>query len=104
MGATLMGMDAPLGRTIGNALEVREAIDVLFGRAPADLTECMCGLCAEMLLPANAAQDLPHARQLIADVIGNEKAADVMGKMVAAQGGDRSVGRNPQIMASAPMG
>jgi len=56
--ALLTRMEAPLGRTIGNALETREAIDVLFERAPADMTECTYALCAEMLLLADAASDL----------------------------------------------
>jgi pyrimidine-nucleoside phosphorylase len=100
--AVLTRMDAPLGRTIGNALETREAIDVLFGRAPADMTECTYALCAEMLLLGDAAKDMAHARERIAEVIRNGKAAEVMEKMIAAQGGDPAVVRNPGIMASAP--
>ncbi len=100
--AVLTRMDAPLGRTIGNALETREAIDVLFDRAPADMTECTYALCAEMLLLGDAAKDMAQARERIAEVIRNGKAAEVMEKMIAAQGGNPAVVRNPDVMASAP--
>lgn len=100
--AVLTRMDAPLGRAIGNALETREAIDVLFGRAPADLTECTHALCAEMLLLGDKARDMPDARAKILDVVRTGKAAEVMEKMIAAQGGNPAVVRDPGVMASAP--
>jgi pyrimidine-nucleoside phosphorylase len=100
--AVLTRMDAPLGRTIGNALETREAIDVLFDRAPADLTECTHALCAEMLMLGGRADDMQKARSLVREVVANGKAADVMERMIEAQGGNPAVVRDPGIMASAP--
>lgn len=100
--ALLTRMEAPLGRTIGNALETREAIDVLFERAPADMTECTYALCAEMLLLADAASDRDHALRRISEVIRNGKAAQVMENMIAAQGGNPKVVRDPSLMAAAP--
>ena len=98
----LTRMDAPLGRTIGNALEASEAFDVLFGRAPADLTECTFALCAEMLLLADAANDRADAYERISEVIRTGKAVEVMERIIAAQGGNPGVVRNPLIMPQAP--
>jgi len=100
--ALLTRMEAPLGRTIGNALETREAIDVLFERAPADMTECTYALCAEMLLLADAASDRDHALRRISEVIRSGKAAQVMENMIAAQGGNPKVVRDPSLMAAEP--
>ena len=60
--ALLTDMDQPLGDAVGNALEVKEATDVLLGRAPADLTEITLALTAEMLVLAKVAKDVPDAR------------------------------------------
>ena len=100
--AVLTRMDAPLGRTIGNALETREAIDVLFDRAPEDLTECTHVLAAEMLMLGERAESMEEARTRVKEVIRNGKAAEVMERMIKAQGGDPSVVRTPDVMASAP--
>ncbi|PIE05627.1 MAG: thymidine phosphorylase [Sorangium cellulosum] len=100
--AVLTRMDAPLGRAIGNALETREAIDVLFGHAPADLTECTHALCAEMLMLGGKAQTTHEALEKIRGVIADGSAADVMERMIAAQGGDPAVVRKPEMMAQAP--
>lgn len=100
--AVLTRMDAPLGRAIGNALETQEAIDVLFGKAPSDVTECTYVLCSEMLIMGGKAKDHAQARGMIDEVIRSGKAADVMEKMIAAQGGDARVVRERGIMAAAP--
>lgn len=100
--AVLTRMDAPLGKAIGNALETQEAIDVLFGKAPADLTECTYVLCSEMLILGGKAKDHDEARAMIDNVIASGKAADVMEKLVAAHGGDSRVVRHSGVMAAAP--
>lgn len=100
--ALLTRMDAPLGKTIGNALETREAIDVLFGRAPSDLTECTHALCAEMLLLGGRAKSKDEALEMIGSVIADGKAAEAMERIVAAQGGNPAVVRDTSILAKAP--
>src|ERR1700733_10026480 len=62
--ALLTAMDAPLGCTVGNAIETREAIDVLHGRGPADLVECTLALADEMLIVGGAAKNAADARKL----------------------------------------
>jgi thymidine phosphorylase len=80
--ALLTGMDTPLGRTAGNALEVVESVEVLAGGGPADVVELTVTLAREMLDAAG----LPDADP--AKALADGTAMDVWRRMVAAQGGD----------------
>jgi thymidine phosphorylase len=80
--ALLTDMDTPLGRTAGNALEVREAVEVLAGGGPADVVELTLALAREMLDAAG----LPDADPVAA--LKNGAAMDVWRTMIRAQGGD----------------
>jgi pyrimidine-nucleoside phosphorylase len=89
--ALLTDMDHPLGLTIGNALETREAIDVLHGRGPGDLTELTLALAAEMLLLGKVARDLADGISRARLAISSGRAAEVARKMISAQHGDARV-------------
>jgi len=91
--ALLTDMQAPLGAAVGNAIETREAFDVLTGavRAPDDLVACTLDLGVEMLLLGGAAKDADDARARLAKAIASGEAAAVAEKMIAAQGGDPRV-------------
>ena len=93
--ATISNMNQPLGYAIGNALEVKEAIDTLNGEGPEDFTE----LCYEegetMLLMAKAASSREEARKMLHQVIEDKSALHVFKKMVEAQGGDGSYISDP---------
>jgi pyrimidine-nucleoside phosphorylase len=93
--AVLTRMDAPLGRTVGNANETREALEVLHGKGPADLVECTLVLGAEMLVLGGKAKDITEARTQLEAAIGSGAAVRVMEKMVEAQGGDAKVVADP---------
>lgn len=93
--AVLTRMDTPLGRTVGNANETREALEVLHGRGPADLVECTLVLGAEMLVLGGKAKDVADATSKLRDAIGSGAAVRVMEKMVEAQGGDARVVADP---------
>ena len=93
--ALLTDMSAPLGSSIGNALETREALDVLRGRGPADLVECTYALAAEMLVLGGASKDVASARVDIVRAVESGAGARVMEKMIAAQGGDARVVGDP---------
>jgi thymidine phosphorylase len=80
--ALLTDMDTPLGRTAGNALEVREAVEVLAGGGPADVVELTLALAREMLDAAG----LPDADPAAA--LADGAAMDVWRTMIRAQGGD----------------
>jgi pyrimidine-nucleoside phosphorylase len=93
--AVLTRMEAPLGEAVGNALETREALEVLHGRGPADLTECTMVLGAEMLVLGGKAKNVEDARSLLAGAVASGAARAVMEKMIAAQRGDPSVVEDP---------
>ncbi|MGK4909741.1 thymidine phosphorylase [Streptomyces sp. PHES57] len=80
--ALLTDMDTPLGRTAGNALEVRESVEVLAGGGPADVVELTVALAREMLDAAG----LPDADP--AKALADGSAMDVWRRMITAQGGD----------------
>ena len=77
----LTSMEAPLGRGIGNALEVAEAVEVLQGGGPADLREVCLAVAREMLALGGVFDDPEPA-------LGDGRALEVWRRMVAAQGGD----------------
>jgi pyrimidine-nucleoside phosphorylase len=82
-------MNQPLGEKIGNALEVRECLDILAGRAnPPDLVEVTFALAAEMLVMAGAAKEVAGAREMLQKKLAGGEALQKFHEMVAAQGGD----------------
>ena len=101
--AVLTRMDAPLGRTVGNATETREALEVLHGKGPADLMECTMVLCSEMLVLGGVAKDTAEARKKLQGVIDDGSAVRVMEKMVEAQHGDPKVVADPSLLQHAPL-
>lgn len=100
--AFLTDMNAPLGLTIGNALETREAIEILHNNGPSDLRECTLALGAEMLLIGGAASSTEDARQMLQKSLQDGRALEVFERMVHAQGGDAKVARHPERLPQAP--
>jgi pyrimidine-nucleoside phosphorylase len=100
--AVLTDMSAPLGRAVGNAIETREAIEILHGKGPADLLECTLVLGAEMLLLGGKARHADEARALLLGAIARGEALGVMRRMVVAQRGDGRVVDDPSLLALAP--
>jgi thymidine phosphorylase len=82
--ALLTDMSTPLGRTAGNALEVREAVEVLDGGGPADVVDLTVALAVEMLAAAGRPASEADVRAALAD----GRAMDVWRRMIVAQGGD----------------
>ncbi len=80
--ALVTAMDIPLGLTAGNALEVRESVEVLAGGGPSDIVELTVLLAREMLETVGITNVDP------ADMLKNGKAMDVWRQMISAQGGD----------------
>ncbi|WP_437745895.1 thymidine phosphorylase [Sorangium sp. So ce1504] len=101
--ALLTDMSAPLGRTVGNAIETREAIEVLHGRGPGDLVACTLALGEEMLIAGGAAASAAEARVKLEAAIASGAAAEVLARMIAAQKGDPAVVQDAGRLPSAPV-
>jgi pyrimidine-nucleoside phosphorylase len=86
--ALITDMNRPLGRMIGNGLEVDESIDILKGCGPTDVTALTVQLCAELLQMAGCADTIPTAMTKIDDSIRSGRALERLHHMVRAQGGD----------------
>jgi pyrimidine-nucleoside phosphorylase len=89
--ALLTDMDAPLGSAVGNALETREAFEVLAGGGPADLVECTMRLGAEMLVMGGQATGEKEARARLAEAVASGTAIRTAERMIEEQGGDPRV-------------
>ncbi len=88
MFAFITDMDEPLGCAVGNALEVKEAIDTLKGKGPADFTELVLNLACRMVMLSGIETDEDKAMALLKENIANGKALDKLAEFVSAQGGD----------------
>lgn len=96
-------MDAPLGRMIGNALEIRETIACLQGDGPENLMGVTMALAREMLKMAGRTQSDSKADQLLEDALGSGRALEVFRRMVEAQGGDPCVCENLERLPKAAL-
>ncbi|MDP3070755.1 MAG: thymidine phosphorylase [Opitutaceae bacterium] len=105
--ALLTAMDQPLGRAVGNALEVAESIACLRGAGPADLMEVTYALGAHMLILGGVAQDEGEARAKLEGVVRDGSALAKLREIVEAQGGDvRAIddpARLPQAKFKVPL-
>ena len=100
--ALVTNMDVPLGRAIGNALEVKEAIETLKGNGPEDLKEICLALASNMLMLAEKGEE-NECRRLTEDALASGRAFKVFLNMVAAQGGDTAAVEDPGLLPKAPV-
>ncbi|MGI6559213.1 MAG: pyrimidine-nucleoside phosphorylase [Limnochordia bacterium] len=96
--ALLTSMDQPLGRTIGNALEVQEAIATLKGQGPKDLRELCLALGSEMLYLAGKAATPEEGQGILARLLDSGAALAKMVQWFKAQGGDPQVIDDPELL------
>lgn len=99
--AVISDMSQPLGFAIGNALEVKEAIDTLNGKGPEDLTELSLTLGSHMVYLAKKANSLEEARAMLKKSIENGSALETFKRFISAQGGDASVIDHPEKLPQA---
>ena len=99
--ALLTDMNTPIGYTIGNALETREALEILHGQGPNDLRELTYDLAAEMLRAAGVAKTKSQALRRVELAVNDGTALQKMREIVDAQGGDSRVVDAPDQLAVA---
>ncbi len=102
--ALITDMNQPLGRAIGNSLEIRQAIEVLQGNGPVDFVTLTLALGAEMLVMGRKADTVKEAKQILQTLIANGQALEVFYRMIKNQGGE--INRLPvakhQLLVKAP--
>jgi pyrimidine-nucleoside phosphorylase len=101
MVALITGMDQPLGRTAGHAVEVIECIDVLNGRGPADLRELSIELSAWMFYLGDRTRSVDEGRHLAETMISTGQAREKFKQCIRLQGGDDRVIDEPQRLPTA---
>ncbi|MCQ2797800.1 MAG: pyrimidine-nucleoside phosphorylase [Bacilli bacterium] len=94
--AIITDMNQPLGLAVGNALEVKEAIDTLNGHGPKDFVELVRNAGSIMLQQAGIAKDMDEGFEMIDNAIENRSGLEKLKAMVKAQGGDESYISNPE--------
>ena len=101
--ALITDMNQPNGATVGNALEVREAIDVMRGAGPVDVREVTLELGAAMMVGCGAEREAGAARATLEAALDSGKAFERFVAMVVAQGGDARAVERPDQLPSAPV-
>ncbi|RNB58580.1 pyrimidine-nucleoside phosphorylase [Brevibacillus gelatini] len=88
--AVISDMNQPLGFAVGNALEVKEAVETLAGRGPKDLTELVLSIGSRMLVLGGLVSNVEEGRGKLEELMASGKAVDKLAEMVEAQGGDKA--------------
>jgi pyrimidine-nucleoside phosphorylase len=101
MVALITDMEQPLGRKVGNALEVEECLEVLAGNGPEDLRELCLDLSAWMLTLGGKCAKVSEGREIAAELIANGRARDKFREIIRLQGGDAGVVDDPARLPKA---
>jgi pyrimidine-nucleoside phosphorylase len=99
----LTDMDQPLGRAVGNALEVREAVDTLRGDGPPDLVELVLSAAGHLLALSDLGLDHDEGRRRAAEVLASGAALEAYEQWIAAQGGDPALDALPTASVVHPV-
>lgn len=94
--ALITDMDQPLGRNVGNALEVAECVEVLRGSGPQDLRTLSVELSAWMFFLSDRAATVPDGRRLAEELIANGRGLEKFREIIRLQGGDPAIVDDPQ--------
>lgn len=101
MSAVISDMDQPLGRAVGNALEVKEAIETLQGGGPEDFRELCLVLGSQMLMAGEKARSREEAEKILKGVIQDGSALEKLAQFVEAQGGNPQAVYRPELLPRA---
>ena len=95
----LTDMDQPLGAAVGNALEIREAVDTIAGNGPPDFTELVLDACARLLALSDLGVDLDEGRRRAEEAVADGSATAAYERWIRAQGGDPDL----SVLPTAPL-
>jgi pyrimidine-nucleoside phosphorylase len=101
--AYLSDMNQPLGRAVGNAIELKEAIATLHGEGPQDFVEHCLEIASMMLVLGGLIKEKSEGKKRVEEVLSSGKAWDKFVEWITAQGGDRRVIENPKLLPIAPI-
>lgn len=101
--AVVSDMDQPLGCAVGNALEVKEAVETLQGRGPEDFLELCMTLGSRMMILGKKAKTEETAREMLLAVIKNGRALRKLAEFVEAQGGDAAAVYDTSLLPKASL-
>ena len=96
--ALITGMDQPLGYAVGNAIEIKEAIDTLNGSGPQDLVDLVLELGSLMLVTSGTVSSGAAARRLLETNMAHKKGLKKLAELIKAQGGNPEVIKNPDLL------
>src|SRR5437868_1405397 len=101
--AAITSMDQPLGLAIGNALEIAEAIAILHGKGPQDVSDLCCHEAAELLVMTGTAGSMSEAERRVEHALRSGAAVAKLAEVIAAQGGDARQVEEPYLLPTAPV-
>jgi pyrimidine-nucleoside phosphorylase len=101
--AAITSMEQPLGRAVGNALEMKEAIATLQGNGPQDVTDLCFHEAAELLVMTNTAASMAEAERYVERAVHSGAALAKLAEVIEAQGGDPHQIEHPDRLPSAPV-
>ncbi len=99
--AVISDMDQPLGNAVGNALEVKEAIETLKGRGPKDFTQLTLTLGSFMLMAGGKAKTAKEGRAMLEQAVADGSALKKLAQFVETQGGDARMVYEPELLPRA---
>jgi len=100
--AVITDMDVPLGRAVGNALEIIECLDTLKGKGPAELTEAVTYLASRMVVLAGQERSEAAATRRVQEALSSGRALETFARMIERQGGTPRVVDDYSLLPSAP--
>jgi pyrimidine-nucleoside phosphorylase len=101
--AAITSMDQPLGLAIGNALEMAEAIAILHGKGPQDVSDLCCHEAAELLVMTGTAGSMSEAERRVEYAVRSGAAVAKLAEVIATQGGDAQQVEEPHLLPTAPV-
>jgi pyrimidine-nucleoside phosphorylase len=100
--AVITDMDVPLGRAVGNALEIVECLETLKGKGPSEVTESVMHLASRMVVLAEQAPSEAAATDRVEDALASGRALETFAKMIERQGGNPRIVDDYSLLPSAP--